>query len=366
MAVDRPSLAELSRSAEAELPLATGSDPLRRNVFTPLARALAGAVHGLYGNQDWMARQLFPQTCDEDFLENVHVPIWLPGGRKPATAATGNITVTGTAGAALAQGEVFSRADGLTYLVVTGVTIPANASSVTASVVCETPGEAGNTEPGGKLQLVNTVSGIAGEAVVLTPGLSGGADIESVEDLRARVVEARSKGGEVGRDIDWAAWAKEVAGVTRAWAAPQFNGLGTVAVYFVRDDDASIYPDAAERAAVLAHLEATGTPFGEILALSPAQRVQNFTIHLSPDTPEIRSAVQSALAAVIASESSPVKMDSSGRTVMPLSGVTIPRSHLTAAISNAAGEFDHSMTVPSADIVCALGEMLEIGTITWS
>ena len=40
MPIDRLSLAEIDRRNQAELPLVTKSEPLRRNVFTPLARAL--------------------------------------------------------------------------------------------------------------------------------------------------------------------------------------------------------------------------------------------------------------------------------------------------------------------------------------
>ncbi|MCD5330858.1 hypothetical protein LQR33_24030, partial [Chromobacterium piscinae] len=88
--IPRQTLAEIARRVEAELTLQTASDPLRRNLFTPLARGLAGAVHGLYGHQDWIARQIHPMECDEDTLVSVHAAIWLPDGRKPPAAASGS------------------------------------------------------------------------------------------------------------------------------------------------------------------------------------------------------------------------------------------------------------------------------------
>ncbi|WP_024303333.1 baseplate J/gp47 family protein [Pseudogulbenkiania sp. MAI-1] len=364
MPIDRPTLAELSRRAEAELPLETASEPLRRNLYTPLARAIAGAVHGLYGHQEWITRQIHPQDSDDDILENVHAPIWLPGGRKPAAAATGSITVTGTAGYSLDQGVTFNRADGLLYGLTDGIIIDAGGST-TASVVCLTAGVSGNTEPGGKLRLTNPVSGINGEAVVLAPGLSGGSDIEDIEELRGRVVEARSNGGQVGRSTDWELWAKEVPGVTRAWSAPKLLGLGSMVVYFVRDGDADIFPDASEQATVQQHLEATGTPMGDLFAVAPVRKDIDFTIQLSPDTPAMREAVSKVLAGVLTKEASPVKRNATGQTELPVSGVTIPRTHFTEAISGTAGEWDHEMPLPAGDVVCTVGELAMLGTITW-
>lgn len=365
MSLTRQTLPELSRSAEAELPLAGADDTLRRNLYTPLARAVAGAVHGLYGHQDDIARQLFPETCDEDTLLNVHAPFWLPNdGRKEASPATGSIVLIGTAGAALDDGETLTRTDGVLYVLLAGGVID-SAGQLLASVVCLTPGQNGNTEPGGKLRLVNTVPGVNGEVIVQAPGLSGGADIEDIEEVRARVVDVRRNGAQVGRTSDWELWTREVAGITRAWAAPRLMGPGSMTVYFMRDKDADPYPDANEQAVVLAHLESTGTPWGELFAVAPIRKTIDFSIQLLPDTASNRTAVLKELVAVFSKEASPVARDQADRTVLPVAGVTIPHSHLTEAISRAAGEYDHTLSLPAGDIVCAIGELAELGNVTW-
>ena len=87
MAFDLKSLPELNRRAQAELPLSGASPQLRRNLFTPLARALAGSQHGLQHFGVWIYKQLFPATCDDDVLEQVHAPMRLSEGRKAAAAA---------------------------------------------------------------------------------------------------------------------------------------------------------------------------------------------------------------------------------------------------------------------------------------
>lgn len=364
MSFPTPTLSELARRAEAELPLSTGGEALRRNLFTPIARAVAAAVSGLYGQQAWIARQLDPATCDEDILLDVYVPLYLASGRKAAAAASGLVTLTGTAGASVAAGTVWQRSDGVTFTNANDETI-GGAGTLTVTLVCETAGNEGNTETGATLSLVTSVAGVDSDATVLTPGITGGSDIEAIADLRARVVAKRAAGGEVGRAVDWENWALECAGVTRAWAAPQLAGVGTMTVFFVRDDDATIYPDANEVATVQSYLQLTGTPFGEVYALAPTVKAVDFSIRCDPNTSAVRAAVQTALTNLFADAAAPVARDADGNTVTPVEGVTIPLYLINAAINNAAGLTGHTLAAPSADVVCAAGEMAELGTITW-
>lgn len=361
MSYSRPTLAELARRAEGELSL-SDDQTLRRNLFIPLARAISAQTHGLYGYGQWIKNQIHPQHCDDDTLERVHAPIWLNGGRKAAAAARGQIQVHGNPGAEIEQGTLYARLDRVEYAVPTGVVLPESGTAA-ISIVCLTPGQAGNTEPGATLRLTSPLPGVTLEASVLAPGLTEGADDEDIETLRTRVLEARRNGGQVGRPWDWEAWAKEVPGVTRAWCAPQLAGRGTVTVFFVRDDEPDIYPDTNERATVQAHLEATGLPFGEVFAIAPIRKQVALTIGISPDTPEVRAAARDALARVFARTASPVARDANGRTLRPVTGITILRSHLTQALSGAVGEQDH--TLLGGDIVCEIGELAELGEITW-
>lgn len=364
MTYPRPTLADLARRAESELLISTESDALRRNLFTPVARATSGAVHGLYGHQAWIAAQIHAQTCDDDVLEDVFAPIWLSDGRKEATAAAGLIRITGAAGAEIEQGTVWARADQLEYTNPVGDVLP-ESGMLDIAVICTAPGQSGSTDATTELTLVNPVAGVDANAVVLAPGLTGGADVESIDDLRERVLQVRRNGGQVGKSADWENWALEVPGVTRAWAAPRLIGPGTITVFFVRDDDADIFPDVQETAAVLSHLEATGTPFGEIFAVGPKRKLIDVSLRVSPDTPEVRAAVTDALRNAIAKEAHPVQRDTNGHTVMPLAGVLIYRSHLTEAISGATGETDHLLSIPAGNVQCAIGDLAELGTVTW-
>ena len=86
-------------------------------------------------------------------------------------------------------------------------------------------------------------------------GCHRGSDIEDIESLRERVLFRKSEPPMGGAKHDYVAWALSVAGVTRAWCLPHADGLGTIGVLFVRDDDDNFIPDAAEVQAVQDYIE---------------------------------------------------------------------------------------------------------------
>ena len=365
MAFDLKSLPELNRQAQAELPLSGASPALRRNLFTPLARALAGSQHSLQHFGVWIYKQIFPATCDPDVLEQVHAPMRLREGRKSAQAASGYALLLGNAGVSIDAGNVLNRSDGVSYTIPTGA-IVASDGTCAVRIVCDVAGLLGNLESGATLTLANPISGVDNQVQILAPGISGGADIESIDELRERVKAEWAQPGEIGIDLDYEAWAKEVAGITRAWALPKAFGPGSISVYVMRDNDPTPYPDASEVAAVAAHLQDSANPFGEIYVFAPVKKLQNYTIAVTPNTPQVRAAVTAALKALHAEKSAPVAKDGYGRTLNPLVGITIPSSQIREAISAAAGEYAHQLLAPTGDIICAIGEMSELGTITWS
>lgn len=353
-------MADIRRDLGAEYPGA-----LLRSDADVFGRALAGAMHGAYGYLQDRARQILPGSADEATLTSWHGPFYLLSQPLPAVPSRGLVRFTGNAGAPVPVGAILQRDDQAEFAVLAGG-IVGGGGYVDLEVQAVLAGYAGDTAADAWLMLAAGAEGVDAQARVQAGGLSGGADAESIESYRQRIVDVRKAGAQTGRAVDWVNWAKEVPGVTRAWAAPKLMGVGSMVVYIMRDDDAQPYPASAECSAVLSHLETTGTPWGELLVVPPIQKPVNVTLRVSPDTPTVRAAVTAALAAVIAAEASPVARDNDGRTVLPVSGVTIPRSHLTEAISAVPGEFDHALTLPAADVVCAVGELAELGVITWT
>lgn len=350
---DLPTLIDRA-AADIESRLPGADARLRRSNLNVLARVLAGAAHGLYGYVDWLALQILVDTAEAEFLER-HANIWLPGGRLPAAYAVGQVTATGTDGAVIPVGTRFRRADGVVYTAEADATVAGGSALVT--VVAVEAGQAGNSDAGVSLALETPVAGVNSAAVVTAGALSGGAAIESDDGLRARVLARIQQPPHGGAKHDYIAWALEVPGVTRAWCYPLEAGDGTVTVRFVRDGDASIFPDAGEVAAVLAHIEEVRPVTAHVYVFAPVAQAVNFTIALTPSTAGVRASVEASLRDLLLREAVPEGGAGEG---------TILLSHIREAISLAAGETDHDLVAPVADVTLTTGQMAVFGAITWA
>lgn len=349
---DLPTLIDrVAADIESRMP---GADArLRRSNLNVLARVLAGAAHGLYGYLDWLGKQILVDTAEAEFIER-HANIWLPGGRLPAAYAVGQVTATGIDGSVIPVGTRFRRADGVLYAAESEATIAGGSALVT--VVAVEAGQAGNGAAGVSLALETPVSGV-NAATLVTPGaLTGGAEIESDEGLRARVLARIQQPPHGGSRQDYVAWALEVPGVTRAWCYPMESGDGTVTVRFVRDGDASIFPDAGEVAAVAAHIEEVRPVTAHVYVFAPVPVAVNFTIALTPSTSGVKAAVEASLRDLLLREAVPEGGSGEGKILL---------SHIREAISLAAGETDHNLVAPVADVALTTGQMAVFGAITW-
>ena len=346
----RPSLTDLIERAasdiEAGLP---GADArLRRSNLGVLARMHAAGVHGLYGYLDWLARQMMVDTAETVFLDR-YAGIW---GvlRRPAAFAAGNVTVPGTDGVMVPAATQLQRSDGVAYTTTADATVASGVALLPVAAVVA--GAAGNAGAGTQMTLVQPISGVAGMGVVAAGGITQGAEAESDDALRGRILARIQQPPMGGSAADYVAWAMEVPGVTRAWCYPLENGVGTVVVRFVRDDDASMIPDTAEVAAVQAYIAERRPVTAQVTVLAPSAVALDMTIQLTPNTAAVRTAVQAELADLLRREATP--------------GGTILLSHLREAISVAAGETNNVLVTPTADVTHTAGQIAVLGTITWS
>jgi len=351
MAFARPTLTELiNRTLSDATSRLSVDELLRRADAEVLARVLAGAAHGLYGYIDWLSRQILPDTSESEWLER-HASLWLREGRKPAAESTGEVSFTGVSGSVVPSGTVLTTAAGVQVATTAEVTLTAGTASAAAAAV--DAGASGNLVAGAPLSLVSPITGVQSTATVASGGLTGGANIEDDEALRARVIARIQQPPQGGCAYDYEAWTLQVEGVTRAWVYPQELGLGTVTVRFVRDDDSSLIPDAAEVATVQAYIDALRPVTAQVTVVAPTAVPLNITItDLTPDTAAVRAAIEAEIIDLLRREAVP--------------GGTILLSHLREAISIAAGESDHVLTSPVANVTHATGELAVLGTITWA
>lgn len=351
MPFQRPTLKELRDRAISDLDSRIpGSDArLRRANTSVIATVHAGAAHGLHGHLEYLSKQIIPDTADSEYLDR-WASVWkVP--RKSATSARGNVVFTGSNGSIVPAGTALQRSDGREYTVDGQVLIAAG--TATAAVTAVVAGVDGITESGTTLSLVNPVAGVNPAATVASGGLTGGADIEDDEDLRTRLRLAIRQPAHGGADFDYVNWALEVAGVTRAWCFPNYWGAGTVGVAVVCDDqEGSIIPDAAKVQEVQDYIDYLRPVTADVTVWAPIEKPLDLTILLNPTTSLVQAAVEAELRDLITREAVP--------------NGTIYLSHIREAISIAAGEIDHVLTAPAADVVCVGGEITILGVITWA
>jgi uncharacterized phage protein gp47/JayE len=348
MTFTRPSPFEIRERLASEIAVALpGADPrLRRSVEGILVRMTAIASHELHGHLDWITRQILPDTADDDVLER-HASIW-GITRIPAAPATGPVTFTGTPGATVPAATELRRGDDARYLLNADATIDGGGSA-TGTVTAVQAGAAGNTPAAAALTLLSPVVGVAPGAVVAAGGLAAGADAEADDALRARLLLRIQTPPAGGAARDYEAWALAVAGVERVWVLPLHLGLGTVGITFLTTGGA--VPGAPLVAAVQAAIDLVRPVTANVTVFAPATQAVNLTIDLSTDTVAIRAAILAELVDFFRREAQPAG--------------TVRVSRISAAISAAAGEFSHVLSVPAADVVLPTGTIAVLGTVTW-
>lgn len=346
----RPTLTELNARAQSDLNgrLPGADSRLRRSLLGALASVHAGAVHGLYGYLDWLARQILPDTAEAEVLER-HAAIW-GVTRKPATSASGAVLATGQNGAIIPAGAVLQRGQGVEYEVRTAASIVGG--QATLQLIARQPGLAHVAPTGARLQFVSPVAGVQAQATVSAPGLAGGADEEPDDLLRERLLARIRQAPAGGARHDYQAWALASPEVTRAWVYPGWTGDGTVGVAVMMDGRPDPLPQPGDLARVLAELQALAPVTAEVVVFAPVAKPLNIVFQvITPDSPAVRDAIRAEIVDLLFREAAP--------------GGTILVSRLREAISLAAGEGDHVLVSPVANIAHQPSELAVLGAIDW-
>lgn len=348
---------------QAQQDLNTEADgALRAALINAIAYALAGIVYLFFKTLQFLSRQLFLDQAEEKFAL-----LWASifgVDPTPATAATGEVQITGTIGSTWLGGEVLRRADGVEYTIdapgeMTGI------EEATVTVTAVEAGEDGNCDVDTDLVFVSPPAGIDAEAIVVDEdGLSGGFEVETPAAVQARALEQIRAPRRGGSEADYVIWAKQVSGVGAAYARGSFLGIGTVLVVIAQEWDPTEpgdtpVPSDELIAAVEEHFESL-KPAGlhGVFVQPPTLTELDPYIALTTDTAEIRAAVERSLALALA-------------RVEP--GNTAYYDDLVEAINRASGEEHHRLYVDDGsgnygvhDTVVGYTHLLVPGTITWT
>lgn len=349
MALNRPSVTELITrirgDVDSRLP---GIDPrLRRSLVEVLVRAHAGVAHGFYGGLTAIALDALPDTAEGAALirwATMYDVTGLAGG-----FATGDGTATGDDGVTIPAGTLLQLGDGTEFQTLGSVVT--GGGTATLSLQASKAGDSGNADTGSILTFVSPISGLDLTVIVDAPGLAGGEDADDEEALQEKVVDRIKAPPQGGNLADFERWTFEIAGVTRRWVFPPSVGSALIGVVFVRDGESPITPDAAEIQAVQDHLDVQRPLGSRPVVLAPTTVSLGLTLSLTPNDAATQAAVTAEFADMILRDAVP--------------GGTILISRIREAISIAAGETDHTLTAPVADVTHLAGELPVPGTITF-
>jgi len=219
--------ADLLRDIKNQLPdahTATDSDYYVR------ATSIASCAEGLYQHQAWIARQIFPDTADTEYLERHAAVRGLT--RRPAVAASGFMHAVGTPGTLIAEGVIGVAANGQRYQTIEDGAIGADGAGIVRARAVDA-GSIGNVVDGTSVTLQPVSAGIT---VASLHAMRGGVDVETDTELLARLLDIIRRPPAGGNRHDYRRWALEVPGVTAAFVYPLRRGLGTVDVAIVSGD----------------------------------------------------------------------------------------------------------------------------------
>lgn len=323
-------------------------DALRRLDAEVYGRVLAAAVHSVYGYIEYLARNLLPDQADEDWLPRHASLRQCP--RKVAVAASGYARFDGVSnGLTVGIDSRFQGPDGQEYRVTTAVVSAGGLLLV--PVECLVAGVSGNLDDGVDLQLISPIVGLSSIAQADT--ISGGADVETLEAWRVRVVATYALPPQGGSVADYKRWALEVSGVDRAWVFRALAGTGVVTVAVATSGQIDPTPAPALLSDVFDYIDLR-RPAGSagLLVVGPVLVPFSPSIRLVPDSPELRAAVTDGLREFLYREAE-------------LGGMTLQLSRISEAISLVAGERSHDLIAPVASVTYAALELPVLGTITW-
>ncbi len=222
----------------------TGVYPDENSDIEIKMKILAGELHALGVNIDWLKRQLNPEMADGQYLDYHAAKLGLTR-KSPAKASgtvrfypSGNVFLDYTINA----GTLVSTAgkNPVRFTTVETVVLHPGDEYVEALAVAVDGGSNGNVNPGEISVMVSLLFPI--EKATNPQAFTGGTDEESDEVFRGRIKAAQGFPSTGSNAAYYEKLALSVAGVGAAYVAPQRRGKGTIDIFIlpngaVEEDD---------------------------------------------------------------------------------------------------------------------------------
>ncbi|XYX40824.1 baseplate J/gp47 family protein [Candidatus Erwinia dacicola] len=351
MARSVPALADMTqqqlRDIRNQLP---DADVSGDSDYAIRANAVSGVAQGLYNDQSWILRQIFPDTADHDWLVMHARSRGL--SPKPASAASGQAAFTGSAGLKVPSGLQFRPRGGNVLYQTTAEATLSDKGTVTVSASAMTPGIMGNLSDNTTATLLSAPQGIDSAVTIKT--MRGGTDAESDTSLLSRLLELMRRTPAGGNKYDYRRWAMEVSGVTEAYVYPLRRGYGTVDVVITASGG---LPSDETLKAVQAHIDdQRPVTAKDTLVMAPEPLSTDISVRVSLDGLSLDEA-RTQITLVLTDYFS---------RLAP--GEIAVRTQIGALISDITGVVDYELTAPTGNVVPEVSEKtvqwIRPGTIT--
>jgi uncharacterized phage protein gp47/JayE len=347
-------LKDLRNSVKSEV---DGTDPwIWPNNLVPTLKAIAQALRSAYLRIQFVHEQAFVSTAKAEYL-NFH-GIQAGGlSRNPATYAQGEVNVeTSANNVVIPDGTVLYRSDNVQYVTVGTTTIIRTGDPVNVRAL--ESGALSNTDVGGVLSLVTPIGGTV-SFTVADGGLIGGADEESDDSFRQRILYIKQNPPHGGSPAEYVEWAQTKVGVTRVFPMRATPQPGSATVYFMMDGLGNGVPSAANVADLQSILEALAPEDAEVIADAPDPVPIDITIEdLVPNTPSLRDAIVESIAAQFVRKAYPASLTQNS---------VFSKSWITQAIASTPKWRSSTVTVPAGNITLTTpGQIPILGVVSFA
>jgi uncharacterized phage protein gp47/JayE len=235
---------------------------------------------------------------------------------------------------------------------------------VSVQVISQSAGAGQNAEAGAPMEFANpgAFPNIDSIGFVGPDAISGGANAETDDEARDRLLFVRSNPQTNFNVSNIIATLKEIPGITRVFVKTATPNPGQVQIYFLRDGDDPIIPDAPELAEakqkILDEIYPAHSDEADLFLIAPTPTDTDFVFGATnPSTASMQKAIRNSLKAFFEDE---VEFETN-----------VTEDAYRAAIINTiddSGAKLQSFTLndPSGDIVVAAGGIATLGQVTYT
>jgi uncharacterized phage protein gp47/JayE len=322
------------------------------NNWTVFVKVMAMAASQGNLRAEWIYKQIFVTTAEDDMLDLHGYEIGL--GRKPATAATGEVVFAAADGAIVPAGSVID-AGGIAFTVRSAATAVGN--SVTVTVDATETGQRGNLPAAASVRLREALGGVTQDGEIGSLGLSGGVEKELDAAYRKRLIFRKRNKPRGGAKADYMVWVGEVAGFATAEVFAATPQIGTVTVYpLLEGSGADRIPSPADVLRCAEYIETRRPLTATVVVVQAIEKSIPVTIaQLESDSAATRAEITAEMLDMF-----------DERAFVSAGSETFPTAWLSEAASRALGESRHRMVLPDPDTDTALaqGEFPVFGGLT--